>query len=94
MDVKIKGCVPKSLFARMYMREGVYSRPVEAFARMLRENKAVMVKLREAGYEPTQKTLTPKQAQIVIDHFGLPDVDSPETQKYFSCSHIVEPRKK
>jgi hypothetical protein len=91
MDVKIKGCVPKSLFARMYMREGVYSRPVESFTRMLRENKMVMSQLREAGYVPTQKTLTPKQAQVVIDHFGLPDVDSPETQKYFSCSTTAKP---
>ncbi|RCW29683.1 DUF4248 domain-containing protein [Marinilabilia salmonicolor] len=93
MEVKIKGCVPKSLFARMYMREGVYSRPVEAFSRMLKESREVMEKLRAAGYVPTHKTLTPKQAQIVIDHFGLPDIDSPETKKYFSCSTTVTPSK-
>lgn len=93
MEVRIKGCVPKSIFARMYMREGVYARPVEAFVRMIRENRVVMDQLKEAGYVATQKTLTPKQAQIVIDHFGLPDVDSPETQKYFSCSHTaLQPR--
>lgn len=83
MDVKIKGCVPKSIFARMYMRPDIYSRPVDAFARMLRDNKKVMAELKEAGYEPTCKTLTPKQAQIVIDNFGLPDVDSSETKRYF-----------
>jgi hypothetical protein len=83
MEVKIKGCVPKSTFAKMYMRPETYSRPVDAFARMLRENKKVMDDLKVAGYEPTCKTFTPKQAQIVIDHFGLPEVDSPETKKYF-----------
>jgi hypothetical protein len=83
MEVKIKGCVPKSTFAKMYMRPETFTRPVDAFARMLRENKQVMCDLKEAGYEPSQKTFTPKQAQIVIDNFGMPDVDSPETKKYF-----------
>jgi hypothetical protein len=94
MNVQIKGCVPKSLFARMYMREGVYSRPLEAFGRMIQANKDVMNKLKKAGYNPKKQTLTPKQAQIIIDNYGLPDIDSPETQKYFQCSQTATPQKR
>lgn len=39
--------------------------------REIHANKALMRQLRECGYKKLQKTLTPKQASIIMRHYGM-----------------------